>query len=294
MAHFNTLLCGKALIDAVHFPAQLDFGLGFRGAAHAPQVSDIARAIRDEMHNFLIPYYRHKVVPLLNEEHPDIVGISITHTSEFIPAFTLAQVIKAEHPVPRVCLGGDTLTEVSHRVCKNLLLWNFFDSVVLGPGEHAFSQLIESLETGSELSEVPNLIYRENGSIKRSNQLLEFDINDACTPEYVSARPKSALPLETSSGCYWGRCIFCYYPKEGTADFNTAYEKKRVRNIEWVLKDLSQLRDKYAPIYIGLTDSCVPPKRLEQIAEENLKSRQKVNFTAFIRFERDFKVTGFL
>jgi hypothetical protein len=41
--HFYTLLCGKALIDAAYFPAQLDFGLGFHGTAYAPSGSDIMR-----------------------------------------------------------------------------------------------------------------------------------------------------------------------------------------------------------------------------------------------------------
>lgn len=293
ITHFNTLLCGKALIDAVHFPAQLDFGLGFHGIAYAPCVSDINRAVKDERHNYLIPYYRNKVIPLLNEEHPDIVGISITHVSEFIPAFTLAHLIKSEYPEIHICLGGAALTEVSHRVCNNLPLWTFFDSLILGPGENSFSQLIEHLETRAELSGVPNLIYKENGSIKRSDKLHEFDVNDACTPEYVKVRPKSVLPLETGSGCYWGKCIFCYYPKEGAADFNPEYHKKRVRDIELVLEDMRKLKDMYDPIYIGITDSSLHPKRIEQITEHNLRSRKIINFSAFIRFEKDFKSRAF-
>ncbi|MFC1954458.1 B12-binding domain-containing radical SAM protein [Chloroflexota bacterium] len=293
LTHFNTVLCGKAVIDAVYFPAQLDFGLGFHGIAYAPRVSDIERAIKDETHNYLIPYYRNKIIPLLREEQPEIVGISITHVSEFIPAFTLAHLIKSEYPEIHICLGGAVLTEVSHRISNNMSLWAFFDSLVLGPGEYAFSQLIEHLETNTELSGVPNLIYKENGSIKKSGQLHEFDINDACTPEYVSVRPKSILPLETSSGCYWGKCIFCYYPKSGTADFNTEYQKKRVRNIELVLEDMGKLKERYNPTYIGITDSSLHPNRIEQIAENNLNNGKANNFSAFIRFEKEFKSLSF-
>jgi len=293
LVHFHTILCGKALIDATYFPAQLDFGFGFHGTAYDPCVGDIIRAVSDEKHNFLIPYFRKQVIPLLSVENPGIVGISITHTSEFIPAFTLARLIKSEHPEIHVSLGGATLTEVAYRLCKNLPLWNFFDSLVLGPGEYAFSQLIEHVEKHGDLSRVPNIIYKEKDSIKKSERFHEFDINDACTPEYVSVRPKSALPLETSSGCYWGRCIFCYYPKQGTANLDPEYQKKRVRNIGLVLEDIRKLRDRYDPIYIGITDSTLHPKRIEQIAEQNLKSEKKANFTAFIRFEKEFKSQAF-
>jgi len=291
--HFYTLLAGKALIDAAYFPAQLDFGLGFHGTAYAPRVSDIIRAVKDERYNFLLPYYRKEVIPLFIKEHPDIVGISITHTSEFIPAFTLAHLIKNESPETHICLGGSALTEVAHRVGKNLPLWDFFDSLIVGPGEYSFSELIERLGQKGDLSGVPNLMYKEKDSLKRSERLQEFDINDACTPEYVSLRPKSGLPLETASGCYWGRCIFCYYPKQGTASLNPEHQKKRVRNMELVLEDIRKLRDRYDPIYIGITDSSLHPKRIEQIAEQNLKSEKKINFSAFIRFEKEFKSPEF-
>ncbi len=78
LENFHTLLAGKAIIDAAYFPAQMDFGLGFYGTAFSPRAGDILRAVDDERYNFLIPYYRNKVLPLLNQEHPALVGISIT------------------------------------------------------------------------------------------------------------------------------------------------------------------------------------------------------------------------
>ncbi len=288
LASFQTLLCGKAIMDTTYFPAQLDFGLGFHGTAYAPSVRDILQAVNDEKHNFLIQYFRGEVVPLLKKESPEIVGISITHTSDFVPAFTLASIIKSEEPEIHVVLGGATLTEVAYRLAKNLPLWNYFDSLVLGPGEQAFSQLIERIQTGRDLSQVPNVMYKEKGSIKESDRLHEFDINDACTPEYVSVRPNSGLPLETASGCYWGKCIFCYYPKIGSSTLSSRYEKKRVRRLELVLDDIRKLKEWYDPVYIGFTDSSLHPRRLEQIVEQNLMSGKKTHFTAFVRFEKEF------
>jgi len=293
LEHFRTILCGKALIDAAYFPAQLDLGLGFFGTAYSTSASDIIRATTDERHNFLLPYYHDEVMPLVGKEQPDVIGISITHTSEFVPALTLARLIKSEHPEIHICLGGATLTEVAYRIHKNPPLWDLFDSMILGPGEYAFSELLDHLEGKKDLSGVPNLVYKANGSIKKSEKLHEFDINDACTPEYVSVRPKSALPLETASGCYWGKCIFCYYPKQGTATGDPQYQRTRVRRIELVLEDISKLRDWYNPVFIGITDSSLHPDRIEQMAGYNLGQGKKVNFTAFVRFEKEFKSPTF-
>lgn len=293
ISHFCTILCGKAIIDAAYFPAQLDFGLGFHGTAYNPCVSDIMHTINDEKHNYLLPYYRQKVRPQISQEHPDIIGISITHSSEFIPAFTLANLIKSDHPEAHICLGGAAITEVAHRILKNPLLWDLFDSLITGPGEYAFSELINTLERNGDLSKVPNLVYKEGDTIKISDKLHEFDINDACTPEYIGLRPRSAIPLETASGCYWGKCIYCYYPKQGTASLDSKQQKGRVRNIELVLEDIRKLRDNYDPLYIGITDSCVHPQRIMQISEQNIRSKKGVNFSAFIRFEKEFKSQSF-
>lgn len=293
VANFYTLLCGKALIDTAYFPAQLDLGLGFQGTAFSPRTSDILRAVADERHNFLIPYYRNKVLPALDEEHPGVVGISITCVYEIIPAFTLAHMIKTFDPQIHIVLGGVLATQLSHRIAQNPPLWNLFDSLILGPGEVAFSELIEHVEQKADLSGVPNIIYREQDAIRKSDKLHEFDINQACTPEFDSVRPKSGLPLETANGCYWGKCIFCYYPKTGTASLDSKYQSKRMRKIELVLNDIRQLKEKYDPLAIAITDSSLHPKRMEAIAEENLRSDRKVKFSALFRFEKEFKSKAF-
>jgi radical SAM superfamily enzyme YgiQ (UPF0313 family) len=293
LRNFYTLLCGKALIDAVYFPAQLDFGLGFYGTAYGPYAGDIIRAVKDEKFNYLIPYYQHRFVPLIKSEQPEVVGISITHMSEFVSGFSLAHLIKAINPGIHVTLGGALITEVADRIARNPSLWDMFDSLVIGPGEYAFSELLQCLEKKADLSSVPNLIYKVSETINRSEKSSEFDINDACTPEYANVRPHSGLPLETASGCYWGKCIFCFYPRQGTFGLYPEMDKKRIRNMELVLKDVQKLRENYYPSAIGFTDSAMAPRRIEQIAEYNLKTEKPVKFFSFIRFEKEFKSEAF-
>ena len=293
IANFCTLLCGKALIDAAYFPAQLDFGLGFHGNAFGPRTGDIIRGVESENQNFLIPYYRDKVLPMLHDENPALVGISITCVYELIPAFTLAHMIKKAAPDIHVVLGGILATQLSQRIVNNPPLWSMFDSLILGPGEIAFSELIEHLEKKSDLSGVSNIIYKDKGNIIKSDKAHEFDINEACMPEFVSARPKSGLPLETTSGCYWGKGIFCDYPKTGTAELESRYNRKRVRNMELVLNDIRMLKDNYNPLFIAFTDSSMHPKRLEAVAEDNLRSQKPVKFSALFRMEKEFKSKQF-
>jgi len=146
LKHYYTLLCGKAIIDAAYYPTQIDLGLGFYGTAFGVATADIIRAVTDERYNFLIPYYRKKVLPQVKAEHPDVVGISMTCQSELVPAFTLAHMIKSVDPNIHIVLGGGLVTELAYRMVKNPPLWEMFDSLIEGPGEVAFTELIERLE----------------------------------------------------------------------------------------------------------------------------------------------------
>ena len=293
ISNFYTLLCGKALIDTAYYPAQLDFGLGFYGSAFGITTAEIIQAVKDERYNFLIPYYRKKILPQIQAEHPDVVGISMTCQSELVPAFTLAHMIKSVDAGIHIVLGGGLVTELAYKIAKNPPLWDMFDSLIEGPGEVAFTSLIEHVEKHADLSGVPNIIYKKNENIIKGEKIHEFDINEASTPEFVGARRRSPLPLETSSACYWGRCVFCYYPQQGTPTFDTKTQKKRVRNIGLVLNDIKELREKYDPLVIGFTDSSLSPKRIQDIAEENVRSKSKLKFSALFRMEKIFKSKEF-
>jgi len=293
LSHFRRLLCGKAIIDACYFPVQLDFGFGFHGTMYGPCVTDIDRALADERYNFLIKQYEKDLKSSIGRERPDIIGISITHTSDIIPAFTLARVAKDLLPEVHVCLGGATLTETAFRIRKNLSLWNYFDSLALGPGEHTASALIEHLEKGKRLNSVPNLVFKDNGTIRQSDTTRELDLNETCCPEYVGVRPRTPLPLESSSGCYWGKCIFCYYPKMGLSNIDAEYDRKRTRGMDLVIKDFETLQSKYNPSTVGFTDSSFHPERLEKISEYNIENKNGYKYSAFIRFEKEFKNKAF-
>jgi radical SAM superfamily enzyme YgiQ (UPF0313 family) len=293
IANYCTLLCGKAIIDAAYYPTQIDLGLGFYGTAFGITAGDIVRAVTDERYNFLIPYYRKKIVPQVKAEHPEVVGISLTCLSELVPAFTLAHTIKSVDPGIHIVLGGGLVTEIAYRMAKNPPLWEMFDSLIEGPGEVPFCELIERLEKKADLSGVPNIIYKKNGNIIKGETIHEFDINEACTPEFAAARPKGPLPLETSSACYWGRCVFCYYPQQGTPSFDSKAQKTRTRKIELVLADMKELKEKYDPVCIGFTDSSLSPKRIEDIADENIRTKNQMKFSALFRMEKTFKSLKF-
>ncbi len=288
VVQLRTLLCGKAIIDALHYPAQLDFGLGFQGAEWLPTAADVVRAASDRRHNWLIGYYETQVLPRLRREEPELVGISATHMSELIPAFTLAKLVKDALPDTHITLGGAAVTDIRDRLGKNAPLWTMIDSLVFGPGERPFVALADTLASKRPLSEVPNLMYTAGSDVRVSPRTAELRPEDVATPIYEGLRPGSILGLETAVGCYWGKCAFCYYPRLGGSGPAYAPTDYTQRPLERVFEDLTALHERYDPAFVALTDSAMSPSRLEALAQWNSTEGPGIAYSAFLRLEAPF------
>jgi len=295
LARFRTLLCGKAIIDALHWPAQLDFGLGFWGTAYGARAAELVRSTSDRRHNFLIPFLASQVMPRLRRDQPGLVGLSATHGSELTGVFTLAAMIRREMPDTHVTLGGAAVSDIRDRIARNPCLWECIDSLVYGPGEVAWGELADAVESSRPLDRVPNLIYRQGrgGPVMYSSGNAELHPDQATTPEYVGLRPGGGVALETSTSCYWGRCAFCYYPRQGSPSRTHQAAPCRQRSMDLVLEDLHILRHRHDPCYVGLTDSAVPPDRLAELARLNVQTGLNLPFSAFIRLEDRFTDQAF-
>ncbi|MBA4387684.1 MAG: hypothetical protein C0404_06860 [Verrucomicrobia bacterium] len=288
LKQFRTLLCGKAIIDAIHHPAHLHMGLGFCGTEWDPTADDLVRGAQDERHNYLIRYYRTDVLPRILQEEPGLVGLSVTHASELVPAFTLGKMIKDLLPQTHITLGGAAVSDIRARLAGNKCLWDIIDSIAFGPGEAVLPSLLDAVETGKSLSVVPNLIYRFGDETRHSEKTNELSPDDFTTPEYVHLRPGAGVGLETSSSCYWGKCRFCYYPYQGSSKREFVAEPCRQRSLDKVYEDMETLVRRHNPGFVAFTDSAVSPERLEAIAEYNTSLGLQTPFSAFVRFEKEF------
>jgi radical SAM superfamily enzyme YgiQ (UPF0313 family) len=115
-----------------------------------------------------------------------------------------------------------------------------------------------------EIYSAPNLIYRENGSIKRNDPapapsmdgLPGPDFSDLPLDEYLAPGP--VLPYMTARGCPWGRCSFCTH--------HHSYLKYRQRPVELVVEDLAALKRIYGCRRFNLIDEMIPPGRLRRLS----------------------------
>jgi len=249
-------------------------------------MKEIVYAAHDEKENVMLHFYREEVMTELLKDAPDVIGISIEHSPEIIPAFTLMRLIKEANQKINIVLGGPLITMMHSYFHKPTVLGKFFDAIALGPGEYLLEYMMSNKDTDIQWDKAPNCLYKKQDRFVQSSVSREFDINDAACAEWPDKRPGAIVCMETAHYCYWGKCAFCNWAcmrnKQGQ-DSSSLYQEMAKQNID---RDLSFIKTHYDPIYIRLTNSVTSAKQLEMLTQKN--SEYGFRFYAFIRAEKEF------
>lgn len=245
---------------------------------------DVLKAVNDNDENPYRDLFREHIIDSMIQEGPDLVGISVTATSQVMPAFTLARQLKEKNRDIHITMGGSVFTKLIDNLQQNHLLFDLVDSFIVFEGEHALLGLIEQLEGKRDFSKVPNLVYKEDNKIRVNQPFHIEDINSLPTPDYdgfpldLYLSPKRVLPLQGSRGCYWRKCTFC--------NLHVDNLKFRLRNLDLVLEDMDRLKEKYGAEYMFFSDECMPVKQLDNMSSRLIEKGNDIKWMAGVRFDK--------
>ena len=227
------------------------------------------------------------VLPWLQRKGTHVVGISIPYPNQISPSLRLARQIKAVFPHAFVVLGGPQITKFANDLIRSPELFRFIDALVVCEGERALKLLLESLEGTGDLSEVPNLIYRKRGRVICNSRLETEPMNTLPTPDF-SGLPlrryllkEMMLPIITTRGCYWSKCVFCTYREIHS-------QRWEFRDIPFVVQDMRRLSERYRCESIRIVDDALSPKRCHALARKMLDEEIKVKWRCSARMEKGF------
>lgn len=218
-------------------------------------------------------------------ENTDCIGISVGLQYQFLPALILAYKIKQKSNI-HINVGGNYFNEIRKKI-KNLaeLFNTFFDSVSIEDNTKTITDILKYINKEISIEEVSNILYLENGEIKKSksSNYIEFkdlpiqsftgyDIENLLTPELI-------LPIQTSESCYWGKCIYC-----------ECYNAKKYSNkpVVKVIDEIDVLSKKYATKYFCFWDNSMHPNYLSKLADLLLEKKLNIKFSIYARFEKEF------
>jgi hypothetical protein len=272
------------LVSSLYFPTRLtvvDNQLSY--SIYSSR--DIMKAIRDETQNPYIDLYQNYFLQSLLAESPDLVGISITATSQIIPGLTLSRLIKEANPDIHVTIGGSIFTRLVDNLRRCDRLFEVTDDFVVFEGETALLELVNQLEGKKNFSKVPNLIYRNNGKVMVNQPFYSENLSHHPAPNYDGfplhqyLAPKTVLPVQFSRGCYYKDCAFCAL----TLDHQNFRQKDPVK----VVDELAALTAKYDTPFFFFTDECLALSPTKRLCKEILSRNLQIEWTAELRFEKN-------
>jgi len=212
------------------------------------------------------------VINLLKEQSPDIVGLSFM-SFQCSNALKIARMIKDYDSKILVVIGGYHPSLMYEEISESPDS-QFIDFIVRGEGEATFSQLVNTINSGTGYENIRGLSYKANGTFfhNQSCELLSLDSiqlpnRDArLITKGFSIFGMSSDGVETSRGCTYN-CKFCSINKMYGRSFRT-YEISRI------IADIKDAQ-KHGIKALVITDDNITLdlERLERLCEEIISSK---------------------
>jgi anaerobic magnesium-protoporphyrin IX monomethyl ester cyclase len=172
------------------------------------------------------------IINKIKEFNPDVVGIHLSLSIYEKPSLRTAEIIKKYNKDIKIVLGGVHATFCADRLIKN----GNIDHIILGEGELAFLDLVETEENRSlipgrpiqNLDRIPMPAYH----LLNMEKYLTLNL-----PHNHFTKSERTACIITSRGCP-GRCIFC-------SSSNFFGHKVRMRSVNNIKRELDYLIKNY-------------------------------------------------
>jgi len=208
------------------------------------------------------------ILSKLAEENADVYAFSVYIWNGEETA-KLARNLKKIMPDSLIIAGGP---EVSYDSEGQLEHYSA-DIIVRGEGEAAFKRLIEAIDKGLDIKEIPALTYRDGGNIvstKDGFDLMDMDfLKDAYPDDELASMGGRIIYYEGSRGCPFA-CAYCMSSVEKSMRFKSV-EKVKVDIKRFIDLGVDQVK------FVDRTFNC-NKKRSKELLEFIVDNNSNTNF----------------
>jgi len=269
------------IISLPYFPAEVSMH-DYMNPSFKFTFEEIKKHCFDKSLNMFYDFYE-TVVPAIADQNPDMIGISISSSSQFIPGLTLAALLKTSTNA-HINIGGNYTSRIIETISKYPEFFELFaHSVIFEEGEKPVLELIKCLDNKHDLEQVSSLVYpAESGEIRINGKALPLKFNEAPTQDLTGFNfqdylmPETVLPIHASRGCYWKKCTFCDH------DFGQTYN---VKDVDKLISEIKELQDKYGISYFEFIDEAISAPYLKKMSEKILEAGLNINWYCNARLE---------
>lgn len=279
----------KLLVDALelaslpYFPAALHLQ-SYEAAIPVDSSRALLRGVRDPRFNMFLDLFRAGVMADICRIQPDVVGITIPSMPQMLAGMTLAYLVKEIGLPIHVTVGGPHISMLRDELVKTEAIWQMIDSAVVFDGEVPLLRLVEVIDQGGDLSQVPNLIYKDGQHIRVNQRKEPEKISELPLPDFDGLpldrylAPALVLPLLTARGCYFGKCAFCNVGYGESESFSQL-------RAEHLAAQMLELHHKYGAKHIFFSDEAVTPRNLRHLSPLLAEAGSPVQWGGCARFE---------
>jgi radical SAM superfamily enzyme YgiQ (UPF0313 family) len=285
LAAFEVIIRCLEIASLPYFPASLHLQ-SYISAFPVDSSEGLLKAVGNEYHNIFLDIYRRGVLEDIRREQPDVVGISIPSMPQMLAGMTLAYLIKQEAKLDcHITVGGPHISMLRDELPKVPAIFRLIDSAVVFDGEVPLLQLVEAVARSGDLSDIPNLIYRDGDHIRSNERKPQEKIQDLPLPDFAGLplgrylAPKLVLPLLTARGCYFGKCAFC----------NVGYGEPEAFSqlkAEQLAEQMLALHEKYGTQHIFFADEAITPRNLRNLSPILEDKGKPVHWGGCVRLEK--------
>ena len=278
------------IISSAYAPSKLSiYGFEMRYDLHS--VEDVLESIYNRDENMFIQYFEESALPLIAQDKPSIVGISIGYLSQLIPGLSLARIIKQELPEIHLTLGGWHITTVGQELIRHAEKFKAFDSLVLHEGEVALEELAHRLEKGISIHGTANVAFSD-----KSRTYLPDTINHPKKYRYpfpdfegleldLLLAPEPIFSIPITRGCYWKKCTFCCEHSYGA--------KYKPVNVDTLINGIIRMQQRYPEPMFYFASPAFPPSLADSFCSAVLEKKIKIAWTSLFRLEKSFSLELF-
>lgn len=264
------------------FPASISFAT-YNNALMKKTYSGLKYQALDKENNVFCDYFVKKIKEHKIDEY-DLIYLTCPNEAQIMPSMTFAKVLKEFSKAP-IVIGGNIIS----RIDKELANWKeffeeFFDFAIIGCGEESVVKLADYMLNGQgSLKSVKGLLYKVENRLIKNKPDFKYDINKSAmiTLDGIDLgkyyTPDIIMPLQTSKGCYWGKCTFC--------GLHCPPKKYTVKTPQKAVDEIEFLNKNYGIKYFEFVDEAIHPKYLSKLADEIIKRNLDIKYVCCARME---------
>lgn len=218
------------------------------------------------------------------DSDPLCVAITTTFYLLNLPVNEMVKFIRERNPRTKIVVGGPLIANHLRNYREEDLTVALEDIgadiyVNESQGEHTLTRIIEALKNGKDLSAVPNIIYREDGKLRRMPKLAEvnsLDENFINWQTFAGEHLGPTVQTRTARSCAFS-CSFCNYPERAG--------KLTLASLDTIEKELDSLkRLGYIKNLVFIDDTFnVPLPRFKEICRLMIEKDYQFNWFSYFR-----------